>query len=123
MPEKTLTYDPSAGEVPLILGKLDAEWLADRLTVLGAASVPGHDSPRAQRIRAKLRDALPRPLDVVRQECGLCNRPRATGTCPHLIQTDDQVTMSRVAWDRQVEELTRLRSFHAKVADLVAEAQ
>lgn len=55
-------------------------------------------------------------------ECGFCKVPIATGRCTHIIHSgssrDGQVTMSLYAWNRQVQELSDLRTRAAAEADL-----
>ena len=43
-------------------------------------------------------------------ECSLCHIPKATGRCPHVILTDESVTMSRWVWERLTDELADLRT-------------
>ncbi len=50
-------------------------------------------------------------------DCSLCHVPIATGDCPHIEATDDQVTMSRRRWKRLVEELDRARAHVAAPED------
>ncbi len=49
--------------------------------------------------------------------CDLCQIPKATGACPHIIQSNGQVTMSGTEWGRLVAELAELRTREAAAED------
>lgn len=51
------------------------------------------------------------------RDCSFCEVPLATGDCPHIIRTAEQVTMSLSAWEDQVRELTYLRNAEAERED------
>lgn len=49
--------------------------------------------------------------------CTLCNVPIATGDCPHMLEQEGQVIMSKKAHESLVEELTKLRNLEAALED------
>jgi len=44
------------------------------------------------------------------RECVTCRIPLATGSCTHADVREDQVTMSRMSWDRLVDEVREARN-------------
>lgn len=55
--------------------------------------------------------------DGSERDCSLCRAPIAHGTCTHLLEDGDRVSMSRIEWERLADELTQLRNAEAEAND------
>lgn len=59
------------------------------------------------------------PIDIGidRPLCGLCNIPKATGSCPHVIKTEQSIIMSIDAWHKMCNDLEEARNLEGELEE------